>query len=228
MRILFPLLVLLLFISCSRSYSGLTIPAGNEFVLGEYMSTRYRATITNRGSVPVTLSLVDRQNGRAVQSVQIPPGARERLTVPPEREVRMLNSASQDAELWVELSRGVSGMRYQSPEAQSDAAARPSGPRSDRHRSVIAPGDCYAIGRGEWMRNTARVHAAGAPLHLRTLDYTGQQRIMSFGIGAGSTQTVSLDLGEWLCLCNDSNRPVRAQVKLNNKVVAGPFNPVDS
>lgn len=230
MRLLICLLPLLTLYRCSNSYAGLTIPARQEFVLGEYMTAKYTASVSNRGKVPVILELYDRAEARVVSDLQIIPGKSERLTVPEGREVHLLNPSGHDAELLVEMSRGVAGMRLQSLDeppapaaspAGPPAADLPAGPRSHRYRRKVPPGSCLEVGRGEWMRYRARVHAAGAPVHLRVLDETGEETVMAFGLGAGSSETVALDRGEWLRLCNEGKQTLRLRVRLDKKVTGG-------
>ena len=42
-----------LFVSCSAFKSGLTIPANETFILGEYNTKNYRAEITNTSNFKV-------------------------------------------------------------------------------------------------------------------------------------------------------------------------------
>ena len=45
-----------LFVSCSAFKSGLTIPANETFILGEYNTKNYRAEITNTSNFKVLIA----------------------------------------------------------------------------------------------------------------------------------------------------------------------------
>ena len=232
MRILFCLVVISLLSNCNRSYSELTVSARNTFVLGEYMTSSFSADITNRGKVPVVVALVGKQDGKVSGQFELKSGQREKVSVPADREVHIVNEARRDAEMWVELNKGVQGMRAvpldgqigTKPVVEDGAKApadKPEGPKSRRFRSEIPPGSCFEIGKGEWMTYEARVTARRAPLQLRVLTYGGEEQAMAFGLGEGSTDRVTVERGNYLCLCNHKERDLTVSVTLDRAVHGG-------
>ena len=113
MRFFFILLLPLAFVtSCSRSTAGLTIPARQTFVLGEYEYNGYRADLDNRGKQDVTAQLIQKSTGDVVETVAVPAGSRKSLWVAPSQQVHLINATREDAELRVVMSDNVQGMRY--------------------------------------------------------------------------------------------------------------------
>ena len=232
MKLLFYLALSALLVGCSRSYSELTVSAQNTFVLGEYMTSSFTADITNRGKVPVSVALVGKEDGKVSGQFELKSGQREKVSVPAHREVHIVNRGPRDANLWVEMNKGVQGMRSvaldvgaetpRSPATEAEGhAMKPEGPKSKRFRSEIPPNSCFEIGRGEWMTYEAQVKTKRAPLQVRVLRYGGEEQAMSFGLGAGSTDRVTIERGNFLCLCNQADRDLTVVVTLNRAVHGG-------
>ena len=232
MKLLFYLTLSALLVGCSRSYSELTVSARNTFVLGEYMTSSFSADMSNRGEVPVSVALVNKREGTVTGRFVLQPGQREKVSVPADREVHIVNQARRDAYLWVELNKGVQGMRAVPLDGQVSikpvvdkeaeaSALKPEGPKSKRFRSDIPPGSCFEIGKGEWMTYEAQVTARRAPLQLRVLTYGGEEQAMAFGLGDGSTDRVTVERGNYLSLCNQAERELTVVVTLDRAVHGG-------
>ena len=213
------LLLIVNSVGCSQSTAGLTIPARQMFVLGEYMDTGYRASITNRGRQPVTVDLVAKADNRTVQTVRLAPGASKTLTVPADQRVQMTNDGKTDADLLVEMNKGVEGMRLLSldagrSETDTSTVKRPErAPTSTRFSSDIAPGACYAIGEGADERYEATVRASGETVKLRVVEGGTNRWVRGFGLGAGSRETITVGAGEVLYLCNEGSAPLGVRVR---------------
>lgn len=229
MRSLILALFHLTLLSCGRSYSALTIPAEQTFVLGEYMSTTYTATLTNRGTQAVEVSLIRKSDGATVSSLTLDPGAEKGLRIPPDQQVEMKNRGKRDATLFVSMSKGVEGMGYKGTSDRQSVEETPpvntaperTGPLSDRFRSSVAPGECLVLGEGAWMSYTAKVSVSGSTVGLRVYDHQRLRQVMAFGLGAGSTESVDLGRGDILYLCNETERSLRVKIRLSKKVRGG-------
>ena len=227
MRLLFSLILIGSLTACTRSTAGLTIPAGQMFVLGEYMEVGYRASITNRGERAVTVALVRKSDGRLVRTLQLAPEAAERVTVSADQRVEMTNRGAADAELLVQMSRGVEGMRLQSLEGSSSrqttlrGGARDREDVSNRFSATVAPGSCYVIGDGTEPSYEATVRARGEQVDLRVVNSDSEEWVRGFGLGAGSKETVGVGEGEVLYLCNDRSAKLTVAVRTNRPVSDG-------
>ena len=227
MRLFVLLLLIINSVACSQSTAGLTIPARQIFVLGEYMDTGYRASITNRGRQTVTVDLVDKADNRTLQTVRIAPGEVRKLSVPADRRVQMTNDGTTDAELLVKMNKSVEGMRLQTLDAgrtPKDMAKvnRPERALSStRFSSDIAPGACYVIGEGAEERYEATVRASGQTVKLRVVDGGTDRWVRGFGLGAGSRETITVGAGEVLYLCNEVTATLGVRVQTSVPVPGG-------
>ena len=213
--------------ACSRSTAGLTIPAGQIFVLGEYMNSAYRASIRNRGDQPVTLALVRKSDGSTVRTLRIVPQTSESIAVPADKLVKMINAGAVDAQLLVEMNRGVEGMRLHSLDAPSDRQSLPQAedPKakgtSQRFSAEVAPDSCYVIGDGTETGYEATVRARGGQVALRVLTSDSNQWVRGFGLGAGSRETITVGRDEALYLCNESSRILTVKVRTSQNAGKG-------
>lgn len=63
---IFVIIVLTALISCSTFKSGLTIPANQSFLLGEYNDKNYSAVLINRSVLTVNLITVDKDTREVI------------------------------------------------------------------------------------------------------------------------------------------------------------------
>ena len=63
---IFVIIVLTVLISCSTFKSGLTIPANQSFLLGEYNDKNYSAVLINRSVLTVNLITVDKDTREVI------------------------------------------------------------------------------------------------------------------------------------------------------------------
>ncbi|PPK86281.1 hypothetical protein CLV84_3204 [Neolewinella xylanilytica] len=228
MRNLFLPILLLALASCSKSTAGLTIPARQQFVLGEYMASGYSASLTNTGSQLVTVAILEKNTRAIAQSLALAPGAAQSVFVAAGQKVVMTNAGQREAQILVVMNKGVEGMRLRSldgsvpseskqpirdriPPPASEWPAKPV----DRFREAVEPGQCYLIGEGADRPYSAKVLARMGQIELRVIDDTTRRQLMGFGLGAGSRETVTVGPGAVLYLCNEGAENLRVNVRLS-------------
>ena len=114
MKRLIPLLFLiLLFItSCSTFRSGLTVPANQTFLLGEFNDKNYSAELTNNSDLTVTVKAIDKNTGEVTQSFGLAPKGKTKIYISKDETVYFNNENVIDVKIDVILSQFVEGMRY--------------------------------------------------------------------------------------------------------------------
>lgn len=109
------LLFFLFFISlnsCSTFKSGLTIPANQTFLLGEFNDKNYTAELINRSNFTVNVKAIDKESEEVTQRFGLAPKGRTKVFISKNETVYFKNENSVDVKVDVILSRGVEGMRY--------------------------------------------------------------------------------------------------------------------
>ncbi len=104
--------ILLTLLSCSTFKSGLTIPANQTFLLGEYNDQNYSAELINRSNLTVTIKAVDKNSGEVTQSFGLAPKGKTKVYISKDETVYFENANGIDVLVDVILSKGVEGMRY--------------------------------------------------------------------------------------------------------------------
>ena len=114
MKRLIPLLFLtLLFItSCSTFRSGLTVPANQTFLLGEFNDKNYSAELINKSDLTVTVKAIDKNTGEVTQSFGLAPKGKTKIYISKDETVYFNNENVIDVKIDVILSQFVEGMRY--------------------------------------------------------------------------------------------------------------------
>ncbi len=111
-KILHLLLALISLNACSTFKSGLTIPANQTFLLGEYNNKNYSAQLINRSNFTVIVKAVDKESGQVSQSFGLAPKGKTKVYISKEETVYFENENGVDVKVDVILSKGVEGMRY--------------------------------------------------------------------------------------------------------------------
>ena len=74
-------LILLLFIplalGCSSFKSGLTIPANQTFILGEFNNKNYSAELINQSELKVMVKVIEKESGVVIRSFGLAPKERK-------------------------------------------------------------------------------------------------------------------------------------------------------
>ncbi|MEM9931246.1 MAG: hypothetical protein AAF840_15625 [Bacteroidota bacterium] len=110
---LFFLLLLLIGLSgCGRTVAGIGIPANQEFILGEGRHGSYKATLKNKSTTDVMVSVRDKDTKEQTQGFGLSGTATVRIGA--NEVVHLINESDQAIEVKATLSRSkVEGMRYQ-------------------------------------------------------------------------------------------------------------------
>ena len=110
--ILVLLTAVLLNSSCSTFKSGLTIPANQTFILGEYNDKNYSAQLKNKSNFTVIVKAIDKNSGAVTQSFGLGAKGKTKIYIGKDEAVYLENENKTDAKIDVILSKGVEGMRY--------------------------------------------------------------------------------------------------------------------
>ena len=111
-KLFFVCIVLLTLSSCSAFKSGLTIPANQTFLLGEFNDKNYTAELTNRSNLTVIVKAVDKNSAAVTQSFGLAPKGSAKVYIRKDETVYFENENGTDVKVDVILSKGVQGMRY--------------------------------------------------------------------------------------------------------------------
>ena len=109
-------LILLLFIplalGCSSFKSGLTIPANQTFILGEFNNKNYSAELINQSELKVMVKVIEKESGVVIRRSGLAPKERTKIYISKTNTVYFENENKVDVKVDVILSKGVEGMRY--------------------------------------------------------------------------------------------------------------------
>jgi hypothetical protein len=111
-KLLFAFTILLTLNSCSTFKSGLTIPANQTFLLGEFNDKNYSAELVNKSNLTVIVKTLDKKSGEVTQSFGLAPKGRTKVYISKDETVYFENENGTDVKVDVILSKGVEGMRY--------------------------------------------------------------------------------------------------------------------
>ena len=111
-KLLFVFTILLNLNSCSTFKSGLTIPANQTFLLGEFNDKNYSAELVNKSDLTVIVKVVNKKSSEVTQSFGLAPKGRTKVYISKNETVYFENKNGTDVKVDVSLSRGVEGMRY--------------------------------------------------------------------------------------------------------------------
>jgi hypothetical protein len=112
-------LCLLVFSGCDQNTANVTIPAGEEFVLGEQAADDYSANLENTGIVEIKVAVRSKSTGQQTQGFGLNPGGKVDVNISKEETVFLINASAEDATVFATLSKPVEGMRYQAAGAKS-------------------------------------------------------------------------------------------------------------
>jgi len=226
--ILFLLLTffLALLTSCSRTTAGVTIPARQTFVLGEYMDDAYTAKLDNRGDQTVTVELIGKTDGQTSSSLKLAGGEGTTLSVEPDFLVHLKNTSETDADVAVVMSKNVPGMRYIDPnEVKDPAADQPdnrvftaapdAGPAHESVKMAIPAGQQLVVGEGTTASYSAKI-SSNREISVSVRDkHTGQQ---TQGFGMRGVQRINVRRHEDIYLVNDGRKDATVSLRMSMPV----------
>lgn len=213
--------------------AGVTIPAGQTFILGEYMKEAYNAKLTNNGPQTVRVTLVEKADGTISQTLELASGTSDRVKVEPAYEVHLTNDSDQPAEVRVKMSKRVSGMRYIGQD-EPETVATDSKENSPQDARIFLPkegassakkevtitipiGQQLVVGEGTSTSYSADLRVTRqVKISIRDKQ-TGAQ---TQGFGLRGKERVNIRRHENIYVVNESNAPVKVTVKMT-KAIAG-------
>ncbi len=121
----FPILALLVcLISCSSFKSGLTIPAYQEFSLGETEKLGFSVKLENKSPFELQVEIQD-ENGNRTSGFRLSPNlsaegreGKTKVYVPANQKAVIRNVHPTSVNVAVEINRGVQGMTYEALDAE--------------------------------------------------------------------------------------------------------------
>lgn len=93
--------------------ANVTIPARQEFVLGEGADYAFRARLENRSGVEVGVRVVNQATGEQVSGFGLGGYGKAKIEVGADAKALLVNDSDQEVTVRVALNRNVAGMRYQ-------------------------------------------------------------------------------------------------------------------
>jgi hypothetical protein len=108
----FAILLTIALSSCS-SYSTISIPAGEEFVLGERENSSFRAELKNLSSATINVRAINKITGEQTQGFGLAGKGQTKLRAGRRETVLLSNPTTKDVKVRARLSKSVEGMRYQ-------------------------------------------------------------------------------------------------------------------
>ena len=92
--------------------ANVTIPAGQEFVLGEYQESSYKAKLNNASNKSMQVSVVDKETNEQTQGFGLDGKGEATVYVSANEIVLLKNPNDKKILVKVKLSKTVEGMRY--------------------------------------------------------------------------------------------------------------------
>ena len=229
MRILTLLLLAAVLLGCASA--GVTIPAQQTFILGEYKETGYTATLANDGKTTVRAQLVNKQSEVVSKEITIEPGTAQKVKVGADQRVHLVNANDRKALVNVRAKvAGVEGMRYvdndptatpetiELREGQTVAIMNAPAEGSSATTASLEPGQMLIIGEGSDGGYRVDIRNRGGDLKVAARDRQSKKQTQGFGLGRRGSETIYLRPGEELCLTNVSKRSTKVSTKTEKPV----------
>jgi len=99
--------------SCSSNQSVVSIPAQNEFVLGEISKKNFTVKLTNLTDKDIRVQAIDIRTGEPTQGFGLAPKGNATVNVSRHEKVLLKNATNEEVRVRAVLNKGVQGMRYQ-------------------------------------------------------------------------------------------------------------------
>lgn len=100
------------FSNCSSSFATITIPAKQEFVLGELEKNRFRAELKNLSDETVQVKAVLTETGEQTQGFGLAANGKATVNISRREQVLLINEHDKAVRVKAKLNKGVAGMRY--------------------------------------------------------------------------------------------------------------------
>jgi hypothetical protein len=236
MRLFTSIFVLLLttLSSCAQGGAGVTIPAGQTFVLGEYRTEGYRATMTNKSNRNVEVQLIDKSDGTVASTLQLEGKGKTAVKVADGQYVHLINDNGRSVKVMVRSKvKGSEGMRYFDnddsarpkeitlPSTRPAPAAAPSendDTGNTKLKITLEPGQRLIVGEGSSQPFNLTISNRGSDLDVKGRNKTTGDRMQGFGLGRFGKVEMSIRANENLVIKNNSGKNSTVMLKMDREV----------
>lgn len=229
----------LLFVSssCAQGSAGVTIPANQTFILGEYRTEGYRATMTNKSKRDVEVQLIDQANGNVVSTITLDGGGKATVKVADGQSVHLINEHDRSVKVMVRSSvKGSEGMRYvgnDDTDADTDFEANkkvslpvPAVQANEEDAAgetnvkvTLTPGQRLIVGEGSSKHYKLTISNRGSDLDITGRNKVNDKRMQGFGLGRFGKVEMAIRPNENLVIKNNSSRSSTVTLKMDKPVV---------
>jgi len=110
----FFLLLSLTWVMPDSNNANVTIPANQEFILGEFENSNYRAKLQNKSNLKVDVTILEKESNNLTQKYTLEGKGLTSLSIRKNEKVILKNVHNENITVKVKSNRNVEGMRYQS------------------------------------------------------------------------------------------------------------------
>jgi len=223
----------------AQGTAGVSIPAGQTFILGEYRTEGYKATMTNKSNREVLVQLINQADGSVASTLTLEGGGRESVRVEDGQHVQLVNNNRSRAKVMVKSKvDGAEGMRY----VDNDAPTRPTkielpepttrsaptpypSPEAEatagetNTTAILQPGQRLIVGEGDSGNFNVTLINRGASLEVSGRKKKGGRKTQGFGLGRFGKVDMHLRAGEVLYIVNKTGKRSTVKVKTDRPVV---------
>lgn len=215
---------------CAQNTAGVTIPAQQKFILGEYMQDTYTAKMNNQGKQDITVTVVNKDSREVSETISLESGATTKLTVDPAYEVHLRNATNKKGFVFVKLSKKVPGMRYvgkddsgvREKEVEDTRVFIPrkdAGPAQETMTVTIPAGQQLVVGEGSSTNyNATIINRSGREVKVSVRDKKLGTQTQGFGLRG--KDDISVRRHEDIYLVNTSNKDISVKVVMS-KAISG-------
>lgn len=242
MRLFTSLFVLLLttLSSCAQGTAGVTVPANQTFILGEYRTEGYRATMTNKSNRNVEVQLIEKSDGSVANTLQLEGKGKTTVQVTDGQYVQLINGNSRSVKVMVRSKvKGSEGMRYvdnddsakqkvitlpstaPAPSTKPAPAAAPTendGTSNSKLKVTLEPGQRLIVGEGSNESFNLTISNRGSGLDVKGRNKTNNKRMQGFGLGRFGKVEMSIRANENLVIKNNSDKNSTVTLKMDRPV----------
>jgi len=213
---------------CAQKTAGVTIPAQQKFILGEYMDSPYTAKMDNQGAQPITVVLVNKKSRETSETIVLESGAATKLQVDPSFEVHLRNATNTKGFVFVKMSKKVPGMRYAGQDDSEEkqrrsednrvfVKAQDAGPAQASMKAIIPAGQQLVVGEGSSTNYTATIKSSGG--HEIMVSIRDKQTgVQTQGFGLKGKDEVHIRRHENIYLTNKYGKDLKVKITTSKPI----------